>query len=712
MDLSPLATELLGRLEAAPVAHDRFTGPPVDINGLSPSELGALWPSIHRALQAGASNLAAYSVATRIKQQAEELELWPDLDAKGCVATFRLVGVSAWCPAIEQLRNVPNDVPSDLAPELRRILGDPEGWPQARYAATALARFINAATEEGVRRTICAHHADSPLLCHELEGLVDVELPSLLALATAQCEHFWLGNPSQSADPAVTLAGDPVYAALAQELVEAATRRLEDVHRGAAPYLPDHAFTLEEAEVVARAARVALRRDEPWLRPVVSGLLAQACVAPTAAKTVPSQSLAIALGHSIQRAPTPEGLEALRGAVAVIRHAGVKAKLARNVKPAERALAERPEVALRVVRGLQPGMRAHELLARFLEAGFCQGLELEFTEWRDALASSPAAAPVTSALVWFASDGRTRLGSFLPIVRGGQLALEDSRGNAVTLPEDTRIALWHPVLARHEEREAWRAVIARSRLRQPLRQVFREFYLPAPGEEDGDATATFAGHVVAIRPLVGLARREGWRPQGHGVLVRRFADVEVAFRVNGPAYPGAEGFAEVESVRFAMRAGRRWRRARIAELPQVVFSEACRAVDLLVSVSAFALAEEEPSQPPAPEVGRVVVVPRRPTDPRLAGLGLGEMAAARRDALRHVFADEVASGEVAFEGRHVRIGRYAVHLSTARVTRDGAPVDLDLPAGRSNLAAVPWLPHDEVLLERIACAVGVLLSLR
>ena len=85
------------------------------------------------------------------------------------------------------------------------------------------------------------------------------------------------------------------------------------------------------------------------------------------------------------------------------------------------------------------------------------------------------------------------------------------------------------------------------------------------------------------------------------------------------------------------------------------------------------------------------------------------MAATRRDALRHGFADEVASGAVAFEGRHVRVGPYAVHLSTARVTRDGAPVDLDLPAGRSNLAAVPWLPHDEVLLERIARAVGTLL---
>jgi hypothetical protein len=711
VDLGPLATELLRRLEAAPAAHGRFCGPSVDVAGLSPAELGALWPAIHRALQAGATNLAACSLATRVKQQVEELELWPDLDPEACVATFRLVGVQAWSRAIEQLRYVPADVPPALAPELRRILGDPGGWPQARFAATALARLAGAATEEEARRVLCAREEDRPLLRQELEGLARLELASLLALATAECEHFYLGLAGRTPDPAIALARDAAYAGLARELVEAAARRLDDVHRGAVPYAADRAFSVEEAEVVSRAARAALLRDEPWLRPLVGELLERCCVAPTAARTAPSQSLAIALGHSIERAPTPEGLEALHGALAAVRHAGVRAKLARNVKPAERALARRPEVALRVVGRLRPGKGAVELLARFLEAGFCQELELELPEWRDALAASPAGAPVAGALVWVARRGGTRLGSFLPVRRDGRLVLEDARGEAVTPPDDARIALWHPVLAGDDEREWWRALVARRRLRQPLRQVYREFYRPGPGEEDGDTTVAFAGHVVAIRPLVGLARREGWRPDGHGVLLRRFGPVEVAFQVEGPLYPGAEGYAEVERVRFAVRAGRGWRRARIGELPLVVFSEACRAVDLLVSTSAFALSGEGPPAP-APEPGRAVAVPRCPADPRLArlaGLGLGEMAATRREALRHAFADEVASGAVGFEGRHVRVGPYAVHLSTARVTRDGAAVALEFPAGRSNLEAVPWLPHDEVLLERIARAVGALL---
>ena len=39
-------------------------------------------------------------------------------------------------------------------------------------------------------------------------------------------------------------------------------------------------------------------------------------------------------------------------------------------------------------------------------------------------------------------------------------------------------------------------------------------------------------------------------------------------------------------------------------------------------------------------------------------------------------------------------------LATGRVTCDGEPVTIDVPKS-SNLAAVPWLPYDEKLLEMI-----------
>jgi len=147
----------------------------------------------------------------------------------------------------------------------------------------------------------------------------------------------------------------------------------------------------------------------------------------------------------------------------------------------------------------------------------------------------------------------------------------------------------------------------------------------------------------------------------------------------------------------------------LADVDAVVFSEACRAVDLLVSVSAFAIDDAAPagaSAPAHPQHARSRRVAR------LAALPLGEMAQMRRRTLSLVLAREIDAGRVRVDERHVRVGSHAVHLATARVTDDGAPLELELPAKRGKLAAVPWLPYDEVLLQRIADAVGVLLVQR
>ena len=48
-------------------------------------------------------------------------------------------------------------------------------------------------------------------------------------------------------------------------------------------------------------------------------------------------------------------------------------------------------------------------------------------------------------------------------------------------------------------------------------------------------------------------------------------------------------------------------------------------------------------------------------------------------------------------------------MRTGLAMRDGAPVDLGPPPA-ARLAAVPWLPYDEVLLERVIGTVGALLE--
>ncbi|MEG0884629.1 MAG: hypothetical protein RSH52_25670, partial [Janthinobacterium sp.] len=148
------------------------------------------------------------------------------------------------------------------------------------------------------------------------------------------------------------------------------------------------------------------------------------------------------------------------------------------------------------------------------------------------------------------------------------------------------------------------------------------------------------------------------------------------------------------------RVGSQWQQTDASQMAPVAYSEACRAIDLLVSASAFALVENESS---AQRDRRLFY---------LSNLETGPMIGMRRAVLEQVFAQQIAEGRMASEPRHLMVGRHAIHLATARVTLDGAEVTVDVAAKGSKLAAVPWLPHDEALLETIAAIAGQLLNSR
>ncbi|MEG1052825.1 MAG: hypothetical protein RSF79_12360, partial [Janthinobacterium sp.] len=138
--------------------------------------------------------------------------------------------------------------------------------------------------------------------------------------------------------------------------------------------------------------------------------------------------------------------------------------------------------------------------------------------------------------------------------------------------------------------------------------------------------------------------------------------------------------------------------AQMLPLAPVAYSEACRAVDLLVSASALALVEDGQS------------VQREQRLFYLANLAAGPMAGMRRAVLEQVFAQQIEDGRMALEARHLMVGRHAIHLTTGRVTLDGAEVATEAVAKGNKLGAVPWLPYDEALLEKIVTTAGVLLA--
>ncbi|MBR8411856.1 hypothetical protein [Burkholderia cenocepacia] len=151
----------------------------------------------------------------------------------------------------------------------------------------------------------------------------------------------------------------------------------------------------------------------------------------------------------------------------------------------------------------------------------------------------------------------------------------------------------------------------------------------------------------------------------------------------------------------------------IGELDPVVFPEVARAVDLLVSVAAFALDDDATRATarrlrPARRTRSANAVSRRDAGRlnRLSDLPPGVMARHRRQVLSLVFAEPVAQGRITIDERHVRAGAWSVHCATGRVTRDGEPVEPAIAPQPSLLRAVPWLPYDEALLQRIVDVVA------
>lgn len=677
-EVSSRAAALRARLEGAAVDHARFTGPPVDFNDWTPEELGAIWGALHRAARFGHDDIARFNLAHTLLEQLTATGLAPllagavFLDALDAAADYN----REWEYVIGCLACLQGEAPAGTAAQARRILGETSGWAELPYQAWLLARLAGDDAPAQFAQAMEERHAryPMPLTLQELALLPQLAQASLLALAGSPHSSFWNRNSIGEADPAEVLADDAAYVDFARTILEQAARHIATIHDGSVPYAADAAFATADSPVLARAARVAAYRDDGWFRPVITVLLPLACVAPGAAKSAPSQSLAMALGHAVETIPTPESLLALRTALAQVRHAGIRKKLERNLKPAERALAERPDIAWRIGMPGPMGKRRQAMLARRLEAGYASEVWFGLDQWR-ALRDDADIDMVARALVWRTADGQA-------FMLDGEGTI-DAQGQPVQLPEQGDIGLWHPLHGSGEQRAAWQALLAQRRVRQPLRQVYREIYAPP-----GDNSAPFAGYQLSLPTLLGLARREGWRLDDDEGLSRQFGAWRVLLRLGGRVYPGAGGACTSNGLAPAQ----------MMPMAPVAYSEACRAVDLLVSASALALVEEEQS------------VQREERLFYLANLAPGPMAGMRRTVLRQVFAQQIEAGRMALEPRHLTVGRHAIHLVTGRVTLDGAEVATEVAAKGNKLGAVPWLPHDEALLEKIVGLAGQLLK--
>jgi Domain of unknown function (DUF4132) len=180
-------------------------------------------------------------------------------------------------------------------------------------------------------------------------------------------------------------------------------------------------------------------------------------------------------------------------------------------------------------------------------------------------------------------------------------AWRNVRGEPLLDPAATAetVQCWHPLLAPAAEVLAWRELLERHQLRQPLKQAFREVYLLTPPEERTNTYSNrMAAHVLKQHQFNSLAKLRGWRYRLMGAYDKGYESDAAMLPL--PAHglraeywvsevnadgewndTGIYNYVSTDQVRFT----RHDEPVPLPEVPPLAFSEVMRDVDLFVGVA-------------------------------------------------------------------------------------------------------------------------------
>ncbi|MFF9453037.1 DUF4132 domain-containing protein [Streptomyces flaveolus] len=720
-----------------------------DLSQVTDEELGSLFVAAYRvdASATPARRAAAFTIGAAVRERQ------PRYTPAACRRLFELLveeceehGWADLTLGLDALQHRTGPLP-DVSEPARALVGlwlakDFVRQPYALLAVASLAGDETLSTAvERLSRDV------GPIVADETAVIAGLPPAEQAVLSEIDREHRFVPPHAHAWHRS---AENPAYVAFTRRALEAAADRTDAIRAGEIPYRADKAFTDREVTSLGQALRVALLRDEPWLPELFDRLLPGIALAPTTAKTLPSQALLYEVVRAAQDYPTPELVTAIRTVRRTVRHAGVPKQLDKMLKKADAALAERTDVALRLPRldfdgdGVlrrtagdyralvtvtdtatltwekdgrplrtvpAPVRRDHPALVkelrdlvkrlnaqlatllRALEGGFTVDAVHPYGRWRTELAGHPLARTLVGRLIWEIEVAPDEWRAVLPET---DEALPDA-------PDDASVRLWHPLRSDPDAVGAWRDLLTERRVRQPFKQAFREIYFLTPAEEQtGVYSNRFAAHLVHYRKLFALFRARGWKSRmigpwddGDGDEAERTlaaGEWRVRFHHTWSDSAGDDDLATTDQVRFDHRQEGTWRETPLADVPPLVFSEAMRDVDLFVGVTSIA------TDPDWTDGGD-----RRAYWERTAFGELTESALARRDVLERLLPRLKIADRCTLDGRFLRVRgdrrAYKIHLFSANVLMEPDDSYLCIVAARRATDRTVFLPFDD---ERLA----------
>lgn len=201
------------------------------------------------------------------------------------------------------------------------------------------------------------------------------------------------------------------------------------------------------------------------------------------------------------------------------------------------------------------------------------------------LCTNPVTKAIVENLVFVSDEGAFISG----LITDG--VLTDENGQVHELSDDFLLRTAHPYdLYEHkvwaQYQQMFLSLGEKEGRKQPFRQVFRELYVKLPEELDKEKSLMFAGNQIQTKRTVGTLRNRRWVADYEDGLQKIYYKDNVIAGI----YAVADWFSPsdieaptLECVTFVDR--KTYKPLKMKELPDIVYSEVMRDVDLAVSVA-------------------------------------------------------------------------------------------------------------------------------
>lgn len=218
--------------------------------------------------------------------------------------------------------------------------------------------------------------------------------------------------------------------------------------------------------------------------------------------------------------------------------------------------------------------RAKKMLEEMME----DDTPLLAREIANVMTYNPVIAPLLKPLVF-------QSGTALGFYADGALVAAD--GTRTELAEDAEVKIAHALdLYESGTWADYQKYLFEKEIRQPFKQVFRELYIKTADEHGKESSHRYAGHQVQPAKTVALLKTRRWVIDGSEGLQRIYYKANIIARIYALAdwYSPADIEAPtLEWVEFFDR--KTFQRLPIDDVPDLIFSEVMRDVDLVVSVA-------------------------------------------------------------------------------------------------------------------------------